>query len=418
MTRNRRNRRGASRDGNYPQDNRRPFRRSRHPGPDRNSSRPSNAGSHGSRQHLRSHSPRPRHRGSYGHRPSPPSNHPRNSGFIRNRLREQTNRVVEQQARLREKVEWLKRNTEVFIRDGGKVERVTDHTEFVIGSQRLREIAQNCPEGQKFHVTPISKDTLLSMTQEKNHQRLDGNSDELSEGEPGVKQEAQEEAERKAQDTARQSRHMAPPPKFQQKDPKVCFICKKGSHVAVRCFAVVPGTGMTKYCPIHPRSATHGLDECRKLLEWLTCGNNLRLLHSSMGPLRRGFPPVYTELIDINELTQHLGKPLDQQPWSVRHSTNLWHNHEDQMDSLLYHSDIDLELPVGFEEHDRAADTSPQTLLQRPPKYGNLHSLVAYLTSQRNTQKSQPPSLKTEDHEEKIKTEPSDDDGVPWGPPL
>lgn len=71
---------------------------------------------------------------------------------------------------------------------------------------------------------------------------------------------------------------------------------------------------MTKLCPIHPTLGNHLLEECYLLEEYLTNPVKLNFLHDWMGPSRIGLPPVYTELICINELTQYLGKAMDDLP--------------------------------------------------------------------------------------------------------
>ncbi|KAK8131707.1 hypothetical protein PG984_008145 [Apiospora sp. TS-2023a] len=99
-----------------------------------------------------------------------------------------------------------------------------------------------------------------------------------------------------------------------------------------------------------------------------------------MGPERKGLPPIYTKAVCINELASRLGKPLDDLPWSVGHSTVQWHTH-----SQLFSRSMDYahnpQLPDYTAEMHRSIVTGPQTLHSRPPLHGDIDSLIKHLGS-------------------------------------
>ncbi|KAK8084380.1 hypothetical protein PG997_005651 [Apiospora hydei] len=140
----------------------------------------------------------------------------------------------------------------------------------------------------------------------------------------------------------------------------VCRICKVGRHIPARCIMVLPGTGMSNFCPICPHMDNHTLDNCDHLAEYLADENLLTTLHRRMGPRRVGLPPVYTKLICINKLTRYLGMSMKLLPWSVEHAKKIWQDErETLLDSLDYKSDATL--PPSCLELGRENITTHQT---------------------------------------------------------
>ncbi|KAK8084390.1 hypothetical protein PG997_005661 [Apiospora hydei] len=179
--------------------------------------------------------------------------------------------------------------------------------------------------------------------------------------------------ERRNSQTASQT---VPPP-----ERDVCRVCKIGRHSPLRCMLTDGETGMTKVCPIHPNQADHGLDDCYELLVYLTSRDLRETLFHRMGPDRRGMPPIYTKLIDVNELAHYHAANFDLVPWSVDHSVAQW---RDKGQMLIEHLQYSYrpDLPRDCAENDRQKISSFQTVDGQHPTHGDLDSLVAHLKTQ------------------------------------
>ena len=173
-------------------------------------------------------------------------------------------------------------------------------------------------------------------------------------------------------------------PQETDRNNRQCWICEVGTHSPNMCMQVLPGTGMTLVCPIHPCVPGHGLDDCPHLLQFLSNPKLLEHLYWWLGPERKELPPIYTELLDINALSRWLGKPLDNLPWSVERSAALWREHGDCLKKRLDY-DVVPALPEGFVEHSRSMVTAFQTLDGQKPKHGNIPSLIRHLRAKQDT---------------------------------
>ncbi|KAK7932612.1 hypothetical protein PG985_003324 [Apiospora marii] len=172
-------------------------------------------------------------------------------------------------------------------------------------------------------------------------------------------------------------------PQEANKSNRRCWVCEVGTHSPNMCMQVLPGTGMTLVCPIHPCVPGHGLDDCPHLLQFLSNPKLLKSLYWWLGPERKELPPIYTETLDINALSRWLGKPLDNLPWSVERSAALWREHGDCLKKRLDY-DVAPSLPEGFAEQSRSMVTAPQTLHGQEPKHGNIPSLIRHLRAKRD----------------------------------
>ncbi|KAK8045482.1 hypothetical protein PG993_005506 [Apiospora rasikravindrae] len=189
---------------------------------------------------------------------------------------------------------------------------------------------------------------------------------------------------------------------------RLCWVCKIGSHSANMCIQARPDkeskptkdhqafwgdypSGMTFVCPIHPCVPGHGLDECPYLLQFLSNRRLLESLFSWMGPERAGLPPLYTELLDVNELARRLEKPLDKMPLSVGLSWNKWRLYDWWFKERLTYDETPPSLP---KEDGRHKNKFPQTAHRGPLRHGNIDSLITHLKAVRDAaQCSKPAAL-------------------------
>ncbi|KAK7932611.1 hypothetical protein PG985_003323 [Apiospora marii] len=179
----------------------------------------------------------------------------------------------------------------------------------------------------------------------------------------------------KVKPSSRRVKPVAPP----EKD--ICWVCRIGRHSPLRCMQTWEDTGMTAVCPIHPDQKDHILDDCYELLVYLSSRSLRERLFHWMCFERQGMPPIYTELIDVNELANLHGASPDIRPWSVGHSSEQWRQNRELLTVQLDYPDS-TDIPVCCKEKDRQNVDIFQTVTGKRPKYGNLRSLVAHLEAE------------------------------------
>ncbi|KAK8108726.1 hypothetical protein PG984_014527 [Apiospora sp. TS-2023a] len=187
----------------------------------------------------------------------------------------------------------------------------------------------------------------------------------------GRKCEEHPPPQREARKAETQSR-----PKNQPPSKKQCKHCE-GHHPPLKCVVMEGVTGMAKICPIHPHMKNHYLDTCTSLYDWISNPDLLDALWTFMGPGRHGLPPIYSEYIDISELTRYLRKSWNKLPCSVDHARLMRQTHHGDLSKPMNYKERP-NVP-WFNEKVQYSQTDPQTAKRQPPKHGDIQALRAYL---------------------------------------